>query len=343
MTGTLTSELSSQAASFAWPDGFDRVPNEEWARQPVDQFGLDYDSVGTHGWYQNLEPVIAQAMAALDRDKLLLDYSSGTGILTNRLLAEVQYPVGILNVDASPKFLRVAVENLGDDQRVAFRLLKWLKEAKRLQRLDEAVDDRLLDRGADILTSTNAIHLYQDLPESLHSWARVLRPGAPVFVCSANLRNPDRRPGDWIIDETVEKVNDIVADVVRNESAFEEYRKTLDDPGHMAAHVRLREKVFVPVRPLDEYLEAFEAAGLSVMHVFASTIFATVDEWTKLLTTYHDGVLSWVGGSPKVEGHQPSEADIRQRYFLIKYGMEKLFPGQTSFPCTWTYITCRRA
>jgi hypothetical protein len=33
---------------------------------------------------------------------------------------------------------------------------------------------------------------------------------------------------------------------------------------------------------------------------------------------------------------------VRQRLFLIKYSLEKLFPGQDSFPCTWTYLTCRR-
>jgi hypothetical protein len=33
---------------------------------------------------------------------------------------------------------------------------------------------------------------------------------------------------------------------------------------------------------------------------------------------------------------------VRQRLFLIRYSLEKLFPGQDSFPCTWTYLTCRR-
>jgi hypothetical protein len=54
-------------------------------------------------------------------------------------------------------------------------------------------------------------------------------------------------------------------------------------------------------------------------------------------------VLSWVGGSEKVEGTPPSAEAVRQRLFLIRYSLEKLFPGQDSFPCTWTYITCRRS
>jgi len=327
---------------FSWPPDFARIPDEEWTRQPVDEFGLNYDDVGSHGWYKNLEPTIAQVLATLEPGGLLVDYSSGTGILTRRLLDSIGYAAGILNVDASPKFLRVALETFRDDERVAFRLLRWLKAEKRLQSLDEVAGPALLDRGADVITATNAIHLYYDLDETLASWARALRPGGLALVCSGNMRNPHGRPGEWIIDETVARVNDIAADIVRAEPAFAEHRQTLDDAALMSRHAKLREKVFVPVRPLDLYLEAFRDAGFTVLHVFEETIFARVDEWYRLLCTYHDGVLSWVGGSEKVEGAPPSAEAVRQRLFLIKYSLEKLFPGQDSFPCTWTYLTCRR-
>src|SRR5580692_8486299 len=328
--------------AFSWPGDFARIPDEEWTRQPVDEFGLSYDDVGSHGWYKNLEPTIAQVLATLEPGDLLVDYSSGTGILTRRLLDSIDYAVGVLNVDASPKFLRVALETFRDDERVAFRLLRWLKAEKRLQTLDEVTGPALLARGADAITSTNAIHLYYDLDETLASWARALRPGGLAFVCSGNMYNTNGRPGEWIIDETVAKVNDIAADLVHTEPEFAEYRGTLDDATLMSRHEKLREKVFVPVRPLDFYLQAFQAAGFTVLHVFEETIFARVDEWYDLLRTYHDGVLSWVGGSEKVEGRPPSAEDVRRRLFLIKYSLEKLFPGQDSFPCTWTYLTCRR-
>jgi SAM-dependent methyltransferase len=332
----------TSSAEFAWPDDFARIPDEEWTRLPVDEFGLNYDDVGNHGWYKNLEPTIAQVLAALAPGDLLVDYSSGTGILTRRLLGRLDNSVGILNVDASPKFLRVALESFRDDERVAFRLLHWLKAAKRLESLDEVAGPELLTREADVITSTNAIHLYYDLDETLASWARMLRPGGLAFVCSGNMHNPNGRPGEWIIDETVAKVNEIAADLVRTEPAFAEYRETLEDAGLMSRHEKLRGKVFVPVRPLDFYEEAFRDAGFTVLHVFEETIFAQIDEWYKLLCTYNDGVLSWVGGSEKVEGKPPSDEAVRQRLFLIRYSLEKLFPGQDSFPCTWTYLTCRR-
>jgi ubiquinone/menaquinone biosynthesis C-methylase UbiE len=327
---------------FSWPGGFARIPDEGWTRQPVDQFGLNYDSVGGHGWYKNLEPTIAQVLAALDPGKLLIDYSSGTGILTKRLLERIQYPVGILNVDASSKFLRVALENFANDERVAFRLLHYSKERKMLERLDEVVSPDVFTPGADLLTSTNAIHLYYDLDDTLASWARVLRPGGLAFVCSGNMHNPQAPAANWIIDNTVAKVNEIAADVVTTHAAFEDYRATLADSEIMAQHRRLRDKVFVPVRPLELYVKAFEEAGFTVLHVFDETISASVDDWYQLLATYHDGVLSWVGGSEKVEGAAPSEAALRDRLFLIRYCLDKLFPGQDSFPCAWTYLTCRR-
>jgi phospholipid N-methyltransferase len=63
-------------------------------------------------------------LAALEPGDLLVDYSSGTGILTRRLLDRIGHEAGILNVDASPKFLRVALKTFRDDERVAFRLLR---------------------------------------------------------------------------------------------------------------------------------------------------------------------------------------------------------------------------
>lgn len=341
MTLTTSPTASQTTPGFEWPAGFDRVPDEAWARQNVDEFGLNYDNVGNHGWYKNLEPTISQVLAALGEDKLMVDFSAGTGILAKRLLSNINHRVGILNVDASPKFLRVAVENLGDDERAAFRLIRYLKEEKRLQLIDEVVDESLLERKADVITATNAIHLYYDLPETLRSWTRILRQGGSVFVCSANMHNPNAHSGDWIIDETVAKVNEIAADLVMREPAFEEYRPALEDSAQYAAHCKLREKVFVPVRDLDYYMATFRSEGYDVVHTYDATIFARVDEWLELLFTYHDGVMSWVGGSPKVEGAEPTDGALRDRRFLIRYGLEKLFSNRSEFPATWTYLTAR--
>ncbi|MGH3797726.1 MAG: methyltransferase domain-containing protein, partial [Pseudonocardiaceae bacterium] len=254
----------------------------------------------------------------------------------------IKHRVGILNVDASAKFLRVALDNFEHDERVAFRLMRFLKQEKRLQSLDEVVDQSLLDRGVNVITSTNAVHLYYDLSRTLESWHRALRPGGLVLVCSGNLRNPQRLPGEWIIDETVASINEIAAEIVQNDPRYAEYRSTLEDTDRMAAYRKLREKVFVPVRPLDLYLDAFSDAGFAVQHVFDTTIQARIDEWYQLLAAYSEGVLGWIGGSAKVEGRPPTDTAEQHRLLLIRQSLQKLFPGQDSFPCSWTYITCRR-
>jgi ubiquinone/menaquinone biosynthesis C-methylase UbiE len=51
-----------------------------------------------------------------------------------------------------------------------------------------------------VLTSTNAIHLYDDIPNTLRSWARVLSPGGVVRINSGNVQNPRARENEWIID-----------------------------------------------------------------------------------------------------------------------------------------------
>ena len=71
---------------------------------------------------------------------ILIDYSGGTGILLDRLRLRIfDRPVGVLIVDASAKFLRVAHEKYKDDPRFAARLLRFIKEEKRLQTLDEVL------------------------------------------------------------------------------------------------------------------------------------------------------------------------------------------------------------
>src|SRR5439155_22857220 len=70
----------TKTAAFAWPPGVERIPDEEWTRQPVDSFGLKYDTVENHGWYSNLDPTVEQLAGALKDGSLLLDYSGGTGI-----------------------------------------------------------------------------------------------------------------------------------------------------------------------------------------------------------------------------------------------------------------------
>jgi ubiquinone/menaquinone biosynthesis C-methylase UbiE len=328
---------------WEWPAGFSRIPDEEWTHQPVDTFGLHYDTVENHGWYRNLDPTVEDLARHLTGGQVLVDYSGGTGILLDRLKLRVfDRRFAVVIVDSSPKFLRVALEKFHDDDRVAFRCLRWLKEEGRLQRLEDVLGGELLVRGIDAIASTNAIHLYLDLPGTLASWARVLRPGGRVFVQSGNIRNPEAKPAEWVLDETVWAIHEVAVGLVRNDARYAAYRPALDDEARMREHLAYRDRVFLPVRPLDYYLRCLEDAGIAVDTVTARSVEARVDDWFAFLSAYHEAVLGWVGGSSKVDGSAPSPEAVQDRLALIRHAMETLFGGRPAFRCCWTYVNGAR-
>lgn len=336
-------ETAGPRRRFQWPSGFQRVPDEDWTRQPVDTFGLRYDTVENHGWYRNLDRTVEDLVRHLEEGQLLIDYSGGTGILLDRLNLRIfDRQVGMLVVDSSPKFLRVALDKFRDEERIGFRLLRWLTANKRLELLEEAIGPELLARKVDAIASTNAIHLYRDLPETLASWARVLRPGGRVFVQSGNIRNPQARPTEWILDETVWAIHEVATGLVRNDPRYAAYRPLLDDETRMQAHLAYRDQVFLPVRPLDYYRRCLEEAGFTVEEVAARSIEARVGDWFEFLSAYHEAVLGWVGGSAKVEGTAAGNEVVNDRLALIRHAMDTLFGGRQEFRCCWTYINCVR-
>lgn len=328
---------------FRWPEGFERVPDDDWTSAPVDEFGLAYDSVEQHGWYRNLDPTVAELSEVLRDGDVLVDYSGGTGILLDRLkLRLFDISVGTIIADSSPKFLRVALEKYRDDPQVALRLLRFLRDEKRLLRIDEVLGDQMLERGVDVITSTNAIHLYPDLADTVSSWVRVLRPGGLVLVNSGNIRNPRARRSEWILDETVWVVADLAEGIVRTDPTYAAYRPLLEDGERLAAHAAHRDRVFLEPRRLDFYQQTIESCGLDVEKVTERTIEASVDDWFEFLSAYHDAVLGWVGGTERIDGQPPTEEATRDRLRLMRHAMDVLFGGRDTFQACWTYLTCRK-
>jgi SAM-dependent methyltransferase len=333
----------SEDRRFSWPHGFEPVPDEDWTRQQIDETALAYDHVDEHGWYSNLDPSVEEIAAHVKDGDIVLDYSGGTGILLDRTRLRIfERQVGWLIVDASAKFLRVALEKYRDDPRVGYRLLRFLKEEKRLQSLDEVLDPSIFGRGVDAIAAVNAIHLYPDLGDVASAWVRALRPGGRVFINSGNMRNPRAAAGEWILDETVWVINDIAEGLVRSDPQYAQYRTVLDDAERMSAHATQRDRVFLKPRPLSYYLDALNDAGLTVIEVREKTIVADVEEWFELMTAYHDAVLGWVGGSKRLDGQAPTPEALADRMALMRTAMETIFAGRTTFNACWTYITCEK-
>jgi SAM-dependent methyltransferase len=207
--------------------------------------------------------------------------------------------VGRVVVDSSPKFLRVALDKFRADQRIAFRRIRYLKEAKRLQYVDEVLGDSFSRHQADVIVSTNAIHLYDELENTLRAWARVLKPGGIVRINSGNLRNPRAGENEWIIDETVYVVHEVATGLVRTEPRYAAYRAVLDDEERMRRYLGYRDRVFLPPRPVDFYLGALRDSGFEIEDVSERTIDAEVEEWYEFLSAYADAVLGWSVGRPK--------------------------------------------
>lgn len=340
----ITDLAGDRGPVFSWGEDFPRIPDEDWVDQPVDAFGLHYDTVENHGWYRNLDLTVEQLAGDLRESDVLVDYSGGTGILLDRLQLRIfDRQVGMLIVDSSPKFLRVALDRFRKDERVAFRRLRYLKDERRLQYLDEVLGERFRRRPADVLVSTNAIHLYDDLENTLAAWARILKTGGQVRINSGNLRNPRAAENEWIIDETVYVLHEVATGLVRTDARYAPYRAVLEDADRMRAYLDHRDRVFLPPRPLEFYLDALRGAGFSIDEVTERTIEADVQEWFEFLAAYADAVLGWIGGSQKVDGAPASDEAAANRLEILRAALDVIFGGRPTFRCCWTYISASKS
>ena len=327
-----------------WPTGFQLVPDEAWAQQALEELAMKYDTVEEHGWYDNLDSTVEQLIHNYNSESVILDYSGGTGILTDRLMrAATGNAPNVLIVDSSPKFLRLALEKLKDNPKVAYRLIRYLRSKKRLQSLKEVIDPVLYQKGIDAVVSTNAIHLYYGLSDTLGSWNDILCDGGRILVQSGNIRNPDAPQNSWIIDETVEHIHRAVIDIVKDNPQYDTLKGLLANTDYMTAHDRLRQKYFLPVRDLEYYTHCISEAGFTLESVTLQTIEARVDQWYSFLEVYHEGVLGWVGGAEKITKSKASQDMVNLRKELMWKGMQQIFSGKDTFDAVWTYITARKA
>lgn len=326
-----------------WPKGFERIPDEDWLKKPVDDSAIRYDKHGSNAFRKSWDPTIAQVLSVLDDKHVILDYSCGTGIFTERLFEYVQHPTRVLNVDVSPRYLRLVAKKFEVDERVALRLLQRTGTNGQFQALDQVMGEDLLDRGIDILTSTNAVHLYPNLSETFESWSRVLRRGALVLVSTGDMGNPEKREDGWRLHDTVEVINALAQEAVSTEPEFQRYRHLIDDDSLMSAYKEMRSRVYPAIKSISLYLEKLSDAGLKPVHSFEEQVELSLEDFVDGLLPYHEVVLGWVGGTQKIEGVTPAAESLRDRLLLIRYCAAKLYVQRKRLHGPWTYITCRKS
>jgi SAM-dependent methyltransferase len=324
-----------------WPEDLVRIPAEPWTSEPLSEAGMCYDALADQGWYHNLDLTVEQILDNIDEDGVVVDYSAGTGILADRLLA-VRPTLRLVLVDSSPRFLRVPLERFRDHPGVAFRVLHYRPTEDRLDCLDEVLPPSLVGRGVDAIVSTNAVHLYHDLPTTFTAWARVVRPGGRVFINSGNVTGAEGPRAPWIIHDTVEAIHAFAVEAVSREPQYARYRAVLEDPLRLSAHVALRRRYFPLPRSVEVYNDMLFGAGLTVDEVTTRLVDVDVEEWATALSIYDEGILGWIGGVAKIEG-VPAGPDVcADRIRLIQRGLRDFFARRLSAQAAWTYFACSR-
>ena len=300
------------------------MPDQPWTTEAVDSSGVTHDHVEGHGWYANLDPTVEDLTADLHDGDILLDYSGGTGILVERLRRRIgDRRVGTLIADPSPTFLRVALEQFGGDPLVGLRLLDGS--------LDDALGPDLAGRGVDAVVSTNAIHLYPDFDAVAAAWARALRPGGRVYLSSGNVMDPGGRR-DWLLDQTVEAIDDRAQNLVRSDRTYERYEPLLRDRELLERHAAIRRQAFPAPRPLGDYVAGLTVAGLErEAHARGHDrrVRARVVRLPVGLPRHRAGV------DPRGARPRPPAADAPGDGGAVR-------PAADKFAAGWTYITAEK-
>jgi SAM-dependent methyltransferase len=244
-------------------------------------------------------------------------------------------------VDSSPKYLKLSYDKFGRNYKFYFRVINYLKDEKRLQTLPESLGENCNELLNGIVCS-NAIHLYPTIDETIKSWNDLLVKGGKLLINSGNIHNSLMGEETKLIDQTVNEISNLSYDIVKNTPKYQKYFDLINDIDYINKHNTLRDKYFLPIRPIDFYTDELIKNGFKIIEVKTINIDARVDEWFDFLKVYHEGIIGWIGGSKKITGIEPSEEEINDRVEIIKLALTKMFNNQNDFKACWNYIICEK-
>ncbi len=312
-----------------------KLNNDVIANSEITEFALGYDNVKYHSWYNNLKYLINVSTEMFNDDSLIMDYSCGTGIYSERLNFSGCNPTVIM-MDASLKYLRLAYEKFKDNPNYSFRLLDLKKG------IEESLVDNL-EGKLDGIVSTNAIHLYPTIDETIKSWNGLLKKGGKLLINSGNIDNPKMKtPTSFLIDQTVNQIFNLSIDIVKNNKTYHQYLDKLSDISYMEKYVELKDRYFLPIRNIDYYTDSLYKNGFVIKELKTIDIKANVKEWFDFLNVYDEGILGWIGGVQKVTGEIANLTDIQNRLDIMEEALNMIFNNQKNFNASWNYIICEK-
>jgi ubiquinone/menaquinone biosynthesis C-methylase UbiE len=319
----------------------DKIIDESFLKSDVTEFALGYDRVKNHTWYDNLNYLVDLSKEYFNDDDFIMDYSCGTGIFPERLLKSNVSCPRILMMDSSPKYLKLSYDKFGSNYKFFFRLMKYLKEENRLQTIDESIGEDYKEL-LDGIICTNAIHLYPTISDTIKSWNKLLVKGGKLLINSGNIYNPLMGADTKLIDQTVNEISKLSFDIVKENPKYFKYINLMEDFEYINKHNTLRDKYFLPIRPINFYTDELIKNGFKIVEVKTIDVGAKVDEWFDFLKVYHEGVLGWIGGVNKITGVDPKENEVEDRIDIMKLALNEMFNNKNDFKACWNYIICEK-
>jgi hypothetical protein len=145
-----------------------------------------------------------------------------------------------------------------------------------------------------------------------------------------------------LIDQTVNEISKLSFDIVKENPKYFKYINLMEDFEYINKHNVLRDKYFLPIRPINFYTDELIKNGFKIVEVKTIDVNAKVDEWFDFLKVYHEGIIGWIGGSKKITGIEPSEDEVNDRVEIIKLALTEMFNNQNDFKACWNYIICEK-
>lgn len=271
---------------------------------------------------------------------VIVDFGAGTGASAISILNAAKTSINLILVDNSPAWLAKAYQLLHDNPNIYFFIIRD-KNGKY-----EALGNTIGKNTADIVVSANTVHLISELDEAFAGIADALKKkGKFAFQSGSIFRNG--RPRDILmIEDTVHRVHDIAANIIKQNDLFKKYREGLNE--RIKAEEPQRNFIFRPHRSVDIYLDALKKSGFEHDKPIFRKIRVKYSDWLNFLRVRR----LQAGIFPEIGGRNPSPDEEKDRDVLITLAAKQLFleleeknslADKKSFTVEWTYIKSTKA